>query len=94
MLGTGLTMYFLIFVVFGKVNMSWIMPPTNEIAEAIIDIWPKMPFFVQKRTVDNGREIEIRYTVPSHTLTAAELERLGITNSASHPAAPEKNPKD
>ena len=89
--GTGLVLYFLVFVVFGKLDMSWLMPPTNQIAEAIIDVWPKMPFFVQKQTLENG-QIEMRYTVPTHQLTTAELERLGITNSAHHPAAPKKTP--
>ena len=91
MMGTGLVLYLLLFVVFGKLDMSWLMPPTNEIAAAIIDVWPKMPFFVQKQTLENG-QVEIRYTVPTHQLTTAELERLGITNSAPHPAAPQKSP--
>jgi hypothetical protein len=89
LMGTAVVLYFLIFVVFGKLDMSWLMPPTNQIAEAIIDVWPKMPFFVQKQTLENG-QVEIRYTVPTHQLTRAEMERLGITNAASHPAAPQK----
>jgi hypothetical protein len=91
LMGTAVVLYFLAFVVFGKLDVSWIMPPTDKIAAAIIDVWPKMPFFVQRETLENG-QIEIRYTVPTHQLTRAEMGRLGITNMTSHPASPKAEP--
>jgi len=87
--GTAVVLYFLVFVVFGKLDMSWIMPNTEEIARTIISVWPRMPFFaVQKESANDGNGQVIYYTVPTRQLTAQELARMGITNAAVHPAAP------
>lgn len=91
--GTALILYFLVFVVLGKLDMSWIMPDTNEIARTIISVWPRMPFFaVQKENVTgmNGQvqgQI-IYYTVPTRQFTPQELARMGLTNAVPHPAPP------
>ncbi len=83
----------MVFVVFGKLDMSWIMPDTNEIARTFISVWPHMPFFaVQKESVTgaNGEadgEI-IYYTVPTRQFTPQQLARMGATNATPHPAAP------
>ena len=87
--GTALVLYFLVFVVFGKLDVSGIMPPTDKIANAILNVWPRMPFFaVQKETIDGGKGQEIYYTVPTRQLTPQELARMGATNVVTHPAAP------
>ncbi len=87
--GTALVLYFLVFVVFGKLDMSWIMPSTDEIARTIISVWPRMPFFaVQKESINGGKGQIIYYTVPTRQLTPQELARMGATNGAAHPAAP------
>jgi hypothetical protein len=87
--GTALVLYFMVFVVFGKLDVSWFMPSTDEIARTIISVWPRMPFFaVQKESVNGGKGEEIYYTVPTRQLTAQELARMGITNATAHPAAP------
>jgi len=87
--GTALVLYFLVFVVFGKLDMSWIMPSTDQIARTIISVWPRMPFFaVQKESINGGKGQEIYYTVPTRQLTPQEIARLGATNGALHPAAP------
>lgn len=87
--GTAFVLYFLVFVVFGKLDVSWFMPDTNQIARSIVSIWPRMPFFsVQKETVNGGRVQEIYYTVPTRQLTPQELARMGATNRTLHPAAP------
>jgi hypothetical protein len=87
--GTGVVLYFLAFVVFGKLDMSWIMPDTNQIARTMIDVWPHMPFFaVQKESIAGGRGQVIYYTVPTRQFTPQELVRLGATNAAPQPAAP------
>jgi hypothetical protein len=87
--GTALVMYFLVFVVFGKLDMSWIMPDTDQIARTFIEVWPRMPFFaVQKEPLKDGQGQIIYYTVPTRQLTPQELARMGITNGVAHPAAP------
>ncbi len=82
-------LYLLVFVVFGKLDVSWIMPNTNQIARTLIDVWPHMPFFsVQKETANNGKDQVIYYTVPTRQFTQQELKQMGVTNQAVHPAAP------
>ena len=87
--GTAILLYFLVFVVFGKSDVSWFMPSTDEIARTIISVWPRMPFFVvEKESTNGGKGEEIYYTVPTRQLTPQELTRMGVTNAAVHPAAP------
>ncbi len=86
LLGTGVTLYVLVFVVFGRVDMSWIMPDTNDIARTLIKVWPKMPFFVQTEQTPQGEVVY--YTVSTHQFTQAELKQMGATNAAPQPAKP------
>ena len=87
--GTALVLYFVVFVVFGRVDVSWLMPPTTQIARAILDVWPRMPFFaVQKESVTGSNGREIYYTVPTRQFTPQELKRMGVTNGVAHPAEP------
>ncbi len=91
--GTAIVLYLLTFVIFGKLNVSGIMPDTNQIARTIITVWPRMPFFtVQKESVSDGsadgRGQYIYYTVPTRQLTPQELAQMGVTNSVAHPAMP------
>ncbi len=86
LIGTGVALYVLVFVVFGRVNMSWFMPDTNEIARTIIKVWPKMPFFVQKEQTKQGEVVY--YTVSTHQFTPAELKEMGVTNAVGQPAKP------
>jgi len=87
--GTALLLYFLVFVAFGRLDVSWIMPPTDRIAKAIIDVWPRMPFFaVQKESIDSGGNEVVYYTVPTRQLTPQEIARIGSTNVAVRPVAP------
>lgn len=89
--GTAVVLYFLVFVVFGRIDMSWIMPDTNQLARNLIVDWQTMPFFaVQKENVRdmNGQEQGqvIYYTVPTRQITPKELARMGVTNAVAHPA--------
>jgi hypothetical protein len=87
--GTALVLYFLVFVVLGKLDVSWIMPNTEEIARTLIEVWPRMPFFaVQKESVNGGKGQEIYYTVPTRQFTPQQLAQMGVTNGAPHPVAP------
>ena len=91
--GTALVLYFLVFVVFGKLDVSWFMPSTDEIARTIVSIWPRLPFFaVQKESVTGPhgqvQGQEIYYTVPTRQFSPQELSRMGATNAVAHPAAP------
>lgn len=88
MTGIALALYFLLFVVLGNIDVSGVFP-TEKIANAIIEVWPRMPFFtVEKEPVNGGKGQEIDYTVPSRLLTPQEIARMGGTNVAAHPAAP------
>jgi hypothetical protein len=87
--GTALVLYFLVFVIFGKLDMSWIMPDTNEIARTFISVWPQMPFFsMQKEPAPGGQGQVIYYTVPTRQISRQEMARMGMTNNAVNPAAP------
>jgi hypothetical protein len=86
---TALVLYFVVFVLFGKLDMSWIMPDTNQIARTFIEVWPRMPFFtMQKETSADGKGQDIYYTVPTRQLTPQEIARMGMTNAAVRPVAP------
>jgi hypothetical protein len=86
LLGTGIGLYLLLFVVLGKVNVSWLMPDTYGIARSIIHVWPQMPFFAQNEHTPQG-EVTI-YHVSSHLVTPAELKQMGETNAVAQPAKP------
>jgi hypothetical protein len=93
LMATAVILYFLVFVVFGKLDVSWFMPDTNQIARTFISVWPHMPFFsVQKQSVTgaNGQDQGeiIYYTVPTRQFSQQELARMGATNGVAHPAAP------
>ncbi len=90
--GTAFVLYFLVFVVFGKVNVGWLMPDTNQIARTLFVVWPKMPFFtVDKEPVNDGKGgEEVYYTVPTRQITAQELAQMGVTNATGHPAQPKR----
>jgi hypothetical protein len=86
--GTAVVLYFLTFVVFGKLNMSWIMPDTNQLARSVMIAWQDLPFFTAKKeTSDDGQYIY--YTVPTKQFTPAQLARMGMTNTVVKPAAPQ-----
>jgi len=93
--GTALVLYFVVFVLCGKLDMSWIMPNTRDIALTFMQVWPQMPFFaVQKENVTDAQgQVQgevIYYTVPTRQFTPQELARMGVgtTNATIHPAAP------
>jgi len=87
--GTALGLYLLVFVVLGNIKIKGIMPDTIQIARTMIEVWPRMPFFaVEKESVNGGKGQEIYYTVPTRQFTPQELARMGMTNTAAHPAAP------
>jgi hypothetical protein len=86
--GTALALYFLVFVVLGNIDVGW-MFPTQKIANAILEVWPRMPFFtVQKESINGGQGQEMHYTVPTRQLTPQEIARMEATNAAAHPVAP------
>jgi hypothetical protein len=63
------------------------MPPTDKIANAILEVWPKLPFFaVQTESINGGKVIY--YTVPTRLFTKQDMARMGATNGVAHPAAP------
>lgn len=87
--GTAVALYLLIFVVLGKVDIGWMLP-TRRIAEAIIHVWPRLPFFSTEREVNADGTVEIRYTVPTRQFTKQELDRMQGTNRTAKPTEPEK----
>jgi hypothetical protein len=87
--GTAIALYFVIFVVFGRLDMSWIMPDTNQIAHTFMNTWPHLPFFaVQKDSAEPGGGQYIYYTVPTRQFTSRQLAQMGLTNALAHPAPP------
>ena len=87
MLGTAAGLYFLTFVVFGKLNMGWIMPDTNQLARKIMIDWQDLPFFTaEQETSDDGKYIY--YTVPTKQFTAKQRAQMGMTNAVAKPAPP------
>jgi hypothetical protein len=89
LIGTGLIMYFLVFVVLAKTDVSWIMPDTNQIARSFIVIWPQMPFFTaHKGPAADGKGQEIYFTVPTRQFTPQEIARMEGTNRTTYPAGP------
>ena len=87
--GTGFVLSFVVFVVFGRINLSWIMPDTDRMARTLIEVWPRLPFFtLEKKPVNGGKAEEVYYTVPTRQLTPQEIVRMGATNGVARPAAP------
>jgi hypothetical protein len=81
---TGFVLYFVIFVIFGKTDVGWMLPPVVRHIQ-----WPDLPrFFVTTQKTADGQE-ETIYTVPSRQLTPQELAQLTATNGA--PAIVPKN---
>ncbi len=90
LLATAVVLYILVFVVFGRSDVGWFMPNTQQMARTIVDVWPRMPFFVQKEDTPTGQVIY--YTVPTRQLTRQEMRQLGMTNAVSTkpPATPKR----
>ncbi|HEX4141377.1 MAG TPA: hypothetical protein VHY09_13595 [Candidatus Methylacidiphilales bacterium] len=86
LLGTAVGLYVFFFVILGKIDMTWAMPDTDRLARNIINVWPQMPFFVQKQQTDQGEVVT--YTVSTHQFTQAELRQMGVTNAVTQPAKP------
>jgi hypothetical protein len=87
--GTAVALYFLVFVVFGRLDMSWVMPDTNQLARSVMIAWQDLPFFaVKKDAPDEGQGQAIYYTVPTKQFTAKELAQMGMTNAVAKPVAP------
>jgi hypothetical protein len=80
LLGTAVVLYVFFFIVLGQLDMTWALPDTDKLARNIINIWPQMPFFVQKEQTQQGEVIY--YTVSTHQFTQAELRQMGVTNAA------------
>ena len=89
LIGTAVVLYLLTFVVFGKLNMSWIMPDTNQLARTVMIAWQDLPFFATKQeSSDDGKDRYIYYTVPTKQFTPAQLAQMGMTNAVAKPVAP------
>jgi hypothetical protein len=77
LLTTGLILYFVVFVVFGRTDVGWMLPKVIRHIQ-----WPDLPrFFYSTQKTPDGQE-EAIYTVPSRQLTAQELAQLTATNTA------------
>ncbi len=89
LLGTAAVLWFICFKVFGKADVSWFMPDTRQIARAVMDVWPKMPFFaVDREPAPDGKGEIIYYTVPTRQFSQKELAQMGVTNVVQKPAPP------
>ncbi len=80
-------LYMVVIGIFGKVDISHLMPV--KLAKSIQESWPQLPFFeVESEMVNDGKQKEIRYTVPTRQLTPEEV--LRFSQALSHPAPPQK----
>jgi hypothetical protein len=80
---TGLVLYFIVFVVFGKTDVGWMLPPVVRHIQ-----WPELPrFFVSTQKTADGQD-ETIYTVPSRQLTPQEMAQLTATNGAAVTSPP------
>jgi hypothetical protein len=78
LLATGVILYFIVFVVFGRTDVGWMLPKVVRHIQ-----WPDLPrFFYSTQKTSDGRD-EAIYTVPSRQLTAPELAQLTATNGAT-----------
>ncbi len=90
--GLFLLGYIVVIGIFGNVNINPILP--TKLASSIQAHWPNLPFFaVQKQSLDNGKEQEIYYTVPTRQLTPQEIAQLKATGpepkgATTKPASP------
>ena len=87
LIGTAVALYFIVFVVFGKVDVGWMLPDTDKFARTLIVNWPKMPFFTTEKEPASKGEV-IYYTVPTRQFSQQELARMGVTNTTVKPAPP------
>jgi hypothetical protein len=79
--------YLLVFVVFRKTDVSWLLPPSSPPGIPRFQ-WPDLPYFtVDKETASDGRHEETIYTVPTRQITPQEVASLTQTNRGQ-PAAP------
>lgn len=84
LLATGVVLYFVVFVVFGRTDVGWMLPKVVRHIQ-----WPDLPrFFYSTQKTPDGRD-EAIYTVPSRQLTPQELTQLTATNGGT--AAVPKN---
>jgi hypothetical protein len=73
--------YVLVFVVFGKTDVSGLLPASP----AARFHWPDLPyFFVEKAPAQDGGT-ETYYTVPTRQLTPGEVAQLRGTNEVARP---------
>jgi hypothetical protein len=89
LIGTAVVLYLLVFVVFGKVDVGWMLPDTDKFARTLMVNWPRMPFFTTEKEPASKGEV-IYYTVPTRQFSQQELAKMGVTNNTAHPAAPQK----
>jgi hypothetical protein len=88
---TGLFLigYIVIIGIFGNVDITPILP--MQLATSIETHWPNLPFFnVQKEPVDDGKDQETYYTVPTRQLTPQEIAKLKATGPEPAAAAKPK----
>jgi hypothetical protein len=73
--GTALVLYLIVFVGLAHVTVPRSLS-TERMAEAILNAWPRLPFFsVQHKTNADG-QTETFYTVPTRQFTPAEIAQM------------------
>jgi len=73
-----LLLYIVVIGIFGNTDISPLLP--NDLARSIQVHWPNMPFFkAQKQMIDDGKEEETFFTVPTRELTPEEIAKLKAT---------------
>ena len=73
--GLSLLAYIVVIGMFGNVDISGYLP--IKLATSIQTHWPDLPFFtVEKDSINDGKQQEVYYTVPTRQFTAKEIAQL------------------
>jgi hypothetical protein len=82
--GLSLALYVLVIGVFGNIDISGFLPV--KLATSIQMEWPDLPFFsVEKHSINNGRNQETYYTVPTRLLTPQEIAQFKAGKKEAKP---------
>jgi len=78
--------YIVVIGIFGQTDISPLLP--QETAKSIAVHWPDMPFFrSQQRLIDDGKQQETFFRVPTRQLTPKEIAALKATGPEPKPAS-------
>jgi hypothetical protein len=73
--GTTFVLYLIVFVGLAHITVPRALS-TQRMAKAILQAWPRLPFFSVRQEIDANGQTQTYYTVPTRQITKAELARM------------------